>query len=83
MELLKSPQEEKMLVSLLDHSGGVEGQTEVLGDVDTQKLEAGDTLSLRSVDTDGGCVSFEGLQFLVLLHGLLFSTLEVGAMEST
>lgn len=72
MDLLWSPQEEETLVRLLDQSGGAEGPWEVLGNVHTQKLEAGDTLNLCSVDTDGGGVPFAELQFLVLLHGLLF-----------
>ena len=41
-------------MSLLHQGGGVESPREVLGDVDTQKLEAGDTLNRHSVDTDGG-----------------------------
>ena len=43
-----------MLVSLLDQGGGVEGPREVPGDVDTQKLKAGDTLNLHLIDSDGG-----------------------------
>ena len=46
--------EAEMLVSLLDQGGGVEGPREILGDVDTQKLEAGDTLNLHPIDKDGG-----------------------------
>ena len=49
MNFLQSPQEEEMLVSLLDQGGGVESPREVLGDVNTQKLEAGDTLNIRSI----------------------------------
>ena len=41
-------------MSLLDQGGDVEDPREVLGDVDTQKLEAGDVLNLRPIDTDGG-----------------------------
>ena len=59
MGLLQSPQEEETLVSLLDQGGGVEGPREILGDVDTQELKAGDTLNLCPVDLDGGvCSSF-------------------------
>ena len=54
MGLLQSTQEEEKLVCLLDQGWGVEGPREVLRDVDTQELEAGDTLNLRSVDMDGG-----------------------------
>ena len=35
-----------------DQGGGFEGPRQVLGDVETQKLEAGDTLNLCFVDTD-------------------------------
>ena len=44
MDLLYSPQQEETLMSLLDQSQGVEGPREVRGDVDTQKLEAADTV---------------------------------------
>ena len=54
MDLLYPPQEEETLMSLLDQSGGAECPREVLGDVDTQKLEAGDTVKLRPSGTDGG-----------------------------
>ena len=44
-----SPQEEEKLVRLLDQDGDVRGPREVLGDVDTQKLEAGYKLNLCPV----------------------------------
>lgn len=50
MDLLESPQKEKMQVSLLD-----QGQRKVPRDVDTQKLEVGDTLDLCTVGD--GCES--------------------------
>ena len=40
-------------MNLLDQGGGVEGPREVPGDVDTQKLEAGDTLNLCSSQRAG------------------------------
>ena len=49
VDLLESPQKEETLVSLLDQGRGVEGPREVLRDVDSQKLEAGDTLHLSPV----------------------------------
>ena len=61
MDLLYSPQQEETLMSLLDQSQGVEGPREVPGDVDTQKLEAADTV-LRPFGRDGVCVpSFDFL----------------------
>lgn len=42
MVLLQSPQAEETLVSLLDLGQSSDGPREVLGDVYTQKLEAGD-----------------------------------------
>ena len=65
MDFLQSPQEEEMLVSLLDQGGGVEGPREVLGDVDTQKLEAGDMPHRHTVDTDGGVC---GIIWLFVVH---------------
>ena len=41
-------------MSLLDQGGGAEGPREVLGDVDTQKLKAGNIPNRRSIVTDGG-----------------------------
>ena len=60
-------------MSLLDQGGGVEGPREILGDVDTQELKAGDTLNLRPVDADGGVCS----SFLPEVHNELFGLLGV------
>ena len=65
-----------MLVSLLDQIGGVEDPREVLGDVDTQKLEAGDTLNLCSIVTDG-CVC--AIIWLSIVHSELFGLLGVAS----
>ena len=63
-----------MLVSLLDKGGGVEGLRNVLGDVDTQKPDAGDTLNLHSIDTDGGvCAIMSSLVFFVLRAKVLLA----------
>ena len=52
MGLLQFPQEEEPLVSLLYQDGGVQRSRKILGEVDPQELEAGDTLDLSSVDLD-------------------------------
>src|SRR4029434_6126552 len=73
MGLLQSPQEEETLVCFLYQGFGVEGPREVLRDVDTQELEAGDTLNLHPVDMDGDvCASF-----LPKVHNELFGLLGV------
>src|SRR4029434_6662528 len=73
MGLLQSPQEEETLVCFLYQGFGVEGPREVLRDVDTQELEAGDTLNLHPVDMDGDvCASF-----LPEVHNELFGLLGV------
>ena len=49
MVLPQSPQKEEMLVSLLDQLGAAGRSGEILGDVDTQELEAVHTLHRRPV----------------------------------
>ena len=46
---------------LFDQGGGVEGPGEVFRDVDSQELEAGDTLYLCPVDVEGGVCATLGL----------------------
>lgn len=53
MVLLQCPQEEEVLVSLLDQTGGIDGIGQVLRDVGPQKIEAGNTFNSHSVDVDG------------------------------
>ena len=61
-------------MSLLDPGGGDEGPREVLGDVDTQKLEAGDTLNLCPADMDRGVCA---IILLSVVHNELFGLLGV------
>ena len=53
MVLPQSPQEEEALVSLLDQLGAVGRPGEILGDVDSQELEAAHTLHSRPLIVDG------------------------------
>ena len=53
MVLLQCPQEEEALVSFLYQAGGVGGPGQVLQDVDSQELEAGDLVDGHPVDVDG------------------------------
>ena len=70
--LLKFLQEEELLVSLFYQDGGVQRPRKILGEVDPQELEAGDTLDLNSLDLDGSvCVSIGSPEVHDDLLGLL------------